>query len=363
MNAGLMVTLLVGGLGIGGTVGYLVGLDKGKVEGVQSVNITPSPTSSEVFMVKGKMYKKEELDSEFQNRLYRAQQEAYHKMEATLKEYALRIAFASEKGSVDTENIPPLEQLLPPVTVSEQKMKEFFEENKSRLPPNAKFEDFKPRLQQFLSKQESAKVFQDKFNAYEKEGTIKLVISKPIAPLVSIPIEEFPFKGNPQAKNILVEASDYLCPHCQSSYKMVKDAVKALGQDIRFVQINYSLRPDKLSGSLIQGSYCASQQGQEQFWKYHDVAFQDKWGNMNEPANSDKVVEIAKEAGLDTAKITECMKGPDAKAFVTKTNEIASSIGVTGTPTFFLNNRRFTPSHGGELVEQIRDALAQANTN
>lgn len=363
MNAGLLATLLVGGLGIGGTVGYLVGLDKGKVEGVQSVSISPSSESSEVFLVNGKMYSKEDLDGDFQNRLYRAEQEAFHKVEATLREYSMRIALAAEKGDIDLKNIPPLEELLPPATVSDEKMKAFFEENKNRLPPNAKFEDFKPRLQQFLSKQESAKVFQEKFDEYEEAGKIKLLVSKPIAPLVSIPIDDYPQMGNPKSPNVLVEASDYLCPHCQQSYKTVKDAIKALGQDIKFVQINYSLRPDKLSGSLIQGAYCASEQGSEQFWKYHDVAFQNKWGSMNDAADMEKPVAIAKEAGIDTEKMTACMKSPAAKAFVSKTNEMASSLGVTGTPTFFLNNRRFMPNHAGDLAEQVREEIAKANTN
>ena len=192
MNSGLLATLLVGGLGIGGAVGYLVGLDKGKAEGVSAVSVSSSGQSSEVFLVNGKVYKKEDLDSEFQNRLYGTERESYHKVEGVLKEYALRLALAGQKGDVNPAQVPPLEELLPAPKVSDQAMKEFFEQNKSRLPPNAKFEDFKPRLEQFLGKQEYAKAFQDKFNELEKAGKVKLLVSKPIAPLVSIPVDKFP---------------------------------------------------------------------------------------------------------------------------------------------------------------------------
>ena len=161
----------------------------------------------------------------------------------------------------------------------------------------------------------------------------------------------------------MVEISDYLCPHCQQSYPDVKAALKELGNDVKFVQINFSLRPSKLSGSLIEGAYCASQQGDEQFWKYHDAAFAKKWGTMNDGADLAKAEEIGKEAGLDAAKLKECLNGEGAKKFVTETNEVVSSLGVTGTPTFFVNGRRLAHSHGTPLASQIREAISSKNTN
>ncbi|NRA67305.1 MAG: thioredoxin domain-containing protein [Pseudobacteriovorax sp.] len=364
MNAGLLVTLLVGGLGIGGTVGYVVGVDKGKAQGMEVVG---SGTASQgespgLFIVNSKIYRQDQLDSELQNRLFSADKESFHKKESMLKEYSLRLALAADKGMAGKE-LPPLEELLPKATVTDKQMKEFFEQNKSRLPPDAKFEDFKPRLEQFLMRQEQAKVFQDTYDKYASDGKIKLLVKHPVAPIVSIPTDRFPQMGNAKAANVLVEVSDYLCPHCQQTYTQVKGALKELGDSVKLIQVNFSLRPSKLSGSIIEGAYCASQQGNDQFWKYHEVAFQPKWGSMNDAADLEKPKEIAKEAGIDVAKMEACLKEPAAKAFVKETSEIASSLGVTGTPTFFLNNRRLALGHGKDFLTSVKEEIANKNTN
>jgi protein-disulfide isomerase len=363
MNAGVLATVLVSGLGIGGTVGYFVGLDQGKAQGVPLASVLASSQPSEVFRVGSRIYKTDELDSQFQSRLYNTERECYQKMEAVLKEYALRIALSNEKGQADPQKVAPLEQLLPPVKVTEEEMKEVFEQNIKRLPPKTKFEDVKPSLEQFLAQQEQARLFQETFNSYAKSGKIKLLVEEPIAPFVSIPVDDYPQQGNAKAENVLVEFSDYLCPHCQEEEPEVKKAIAELGDEIRFVQIDFALRPSKLSGSLIEGAYCAAQQGQEQFWKYHNKAFEGQWGNMNDTANLERPAEIAKAAGIDAEKLSECLKGPEPKAFVSKTNDVAGSLGVTGTPTFFLNSRRLSVSDGADLTAQITAELKLANTN
>jgi predicted DsbA family dithiol-disulfide isomerase len=84
---------------------------------------------------------------------------------------------------------------------------------------------------------------------------------------------------------------------------------------------------------------------------------------MNDPADPEKPKEIAKEAGVDVAKLETCLQSPEAKKFVEETGEIASSLGVTGTPTFFLNNRRLALGHGGNITDIIKKEIASKNMN
>ncbi|SMF12924.1 DsbA family protein [Pseudobacteriovorax antillogorgiicola] len=361
MNAGLLATLLIGGLGIGGTVGYLAGSNQGKSEAVKGIQACAEGGSSQLFMIEGKTYGRDDLGSDFQSKLYNVERESFHKKEGILKEQALRIALAKDKS--DLSKLPPLDELLPEPTVSDADMKAFFEENKARLPPNANFEQFKDRIAMFMKQQKKGEGFQEKWHDLEHDGKIKLLVRAPIAPVVSIPVEKYPSMGEASAKNVLVEISDYLCPHCQQIHSSVKQAMKDLGSDIRLVQINFALRPDKLSGSLIEGGFCAAQQGQEQFWKYHNAAFEGKWGSMNDSADAAKAMEVAKTAGIDTGKFETCMGTPAPKEFVKSTNELIASLGVTGTPTFFLNNRRISMPHGGDVTAAIKDSLKQMSTN
>lgn len=354
MNPGLLATLLVGGLAIGGAVGYLTGSNQGKSDAVKGVAAC-SEGGSQLFIVNGKPYDREAFDSTFQSKLHSVEKENFHKKEGILKEQALKVAMA--KDTSDLSKLPELDSLLPASEVTDAEVKTFFDENKARLPPDAKLDSFKDRISMFLKQQKKGETFQKKWEEFTGNGTIKLLIREPSAPLVAIPTENFPTKGNKSAKNVVVEISDYLCPHCQKMQPSVEAAVESLGDKVKFVQINFSLRPDKLSGTIVEGAFCASQQGEEQFWKFHKVAFEGKWGAMNDDPNPSVAAEIAKKAGLDAAKHEECMKSPAAKTFVKNTSATVSSLGVTGTPVFFLNNRRLDLGHGGDLSSIINSQL------
>ncbi len=365
MNVGLMVTLLVGGLGIGGTVGYVLGLDQGKKQTVSTLGATTAHSESsqggqQLFYFNNKVYTTTDLPADLQSRLYNREMEGYRQSEGMVKEFAMRLALATAKNKpTDFDKLPELQDLLDKPEVDDAELKAFFEENKSRLPANTSFEQIKPRLEQFLANQKAAGVFQEKWEAMEKDGTIKLLLAHPVAPLVSIPENEFPTKGSDQAAYTLVEVSDYLCPHCQSVHPQVVEAVKELGDKVKFVQINFSLRPNQLSGSMIQGAYCAQKLGNDQFWKYHNTAFEQEWGKATDAASDEIPLAVAKKAGLDEAKMKSCIGSEEAVAWVEKARGIADSLGVTGTPTFFFNNRRLGHMHGQSLSEVLKEKMAE----
>lgn len=365
MNSGLVATLLVGGLAVGGTVGYIAGNQQGKKSAISSLKVGSSDNGNEVlFLFKDKTYTKQDLPSADQSRLYSIEHDGFHQKEGFLKEFAMRLALADAKGQAkDLASLPNLEALLDKPTPSDEELKKFFEENKERLPPNTKFEEIKPRLVQFLTNQKMAEVFQNKWAELESNSVIKLLAAKPVAPIVSLPIEKFPQLGKADAKHTLVEVSDYLCPHCQSMHPEVKKLVASLGDKIKLVQINLSLRPGQLSGSLAEGSYCAQEQGNDAFWKYHNTAFEGNWGTMGEPANADKATEVAVKAGIDKEKFAACMASGKGKAFVQETSEIASSIGVNSTPTFFLDNRRISLEKGNSLNEAVLEQINKKASN
>lgn len=360
MNSGLLATLLVGGLAIGGTGGYILGVNQGKTKAIsQIVPTNATDTSKEALAyIGGTTYTKADLPSSEQSKLYSIEHETFHQKENFVKELAMRIALVKQKGDkVDLQTLPPLESLLEKPTPSDEELKAFFEENKNRLPPNTEFEQIKPQLAQFLTNKKMGDVFNQKWESLIAAGTVKMLLAQPIAPIVSIPIEKFPYKGNAGAENVLVEISDYLCPHCQSVHPQVKEVMTTMGEKVKLVQINFSLRPDNLSGSLAEGAFCAQKQSSEAFWKYHDQAFEGKWGSMNDARDNDKALEVAKAAGIDEKQFTECMSGDEAKAFVKEAADIAGKIGVTGTPSFFLNNRRLNLDHGQSLADLIKKEL------
>lgn len=140
--------------------------------------------------------------------------------------------------------------------------------------------------------------------------------------------------------------------------------MKEFGSKVKFVQVNFALHQDGLSGALARGGVCAKQQSDEAFWKYHDKAFE-------VPAEAAKAVspdeakefsahasKAAADAGLDTKKFDECLNAEATKKAVSDTVATYSASGVSGTPTFFVNNRKVTVGGQGALKKALQDALA-----
>lgn len=79
-------------------------------------------------------------------------------------------------------------------------------------------------------------------------------------------------------------------------------------------------------------SMAANEQGK--FWEYHDRLFAE---SKIVPASMDK---IATELDLDMAQFKTDIKSPRLQQIVADDVRDAGSLGVTGTPTIFINGRK-----------------------
>jgi protein-disulfide isomerase len=359
-----IVGILVGGIALGGTFGFAAASRSGtSAKGpAPSEPLTCSaggaqPGDSGLVEVNGKKFTREDLPQDIRSALYETEHESHEKMAGALKEFALRLALASEKDSkVSPDKLPPLQELLPPSKPDEATMKSLYEANKAQMPPGTTFEQVKPQIEQYLARQSTSTAMQGKMAELEKAGKIKILVQEPIPPVVTIDLEGFPSQGPKDAVVTVVEASDYLCPHCQRMQPEVEAAVKEFDGKIRFVQANFALNPEGLSGMLAQGAFCAQKQSLDAFWKFHHEAFGAK---QVPPAEAQKeTIALAEKAGVKNADFEKCLGSDEAKSFVSKSVERMSAVGVTGTPTFFINGRKM--GHGGTLKESIAKALTEA---
>jgi len=79
-------------------------------------------------------------------------------------------------------------------------------------------------------------------------------------------------------------------------------------------------------------SAAANEQGK--FWQFHDRVF----GAQNQ-MDKDAYVKYAKELGLDMKKFEDALNTARGKAGIDADAAEAKSLGVTGTPAFFVNGR------------------------
>jgi protein-disulfide isomerase len=364
---------LVFGLIIGGAVGQFSGSKSGDTKIAQlgktkdaavgkcSVGGGVNPDEEKVLTLGDKTFAYNELPGHLKHRIFDIQNDAYERSVKYYEEFALRALLAKEKNpNVAMENLPKMKDLIPEAEVSDKELKEFFDKNKNRLPPGTTLEKMRPQLTQHLKNQKLYKWFDDTLASYKSSGKIKILAKGPVSPEVELDLKGRPSLGNKDAKVTLVEASDYLCGHCQRVHPEVKEVIKKYGDKLKFVQANFSLRPEGDSGVYVRGAFCAQEQSEKLFWKYHNTTFERQGKAPTEEEEklgaSELATKVAKEVGLDVEKFKTCLNGEESKKAVLESNEKLSSVGVHGTPTFFINNKKLNVGSEG-LVKAVEKAL------
>ena len=167
-----------------------------------------------------------------------------------------------------------------------------------------------------------------------------------------------PTLGDPDAVVTVVELTDYESPFCKRYNQDVLPRILAeYGDRIRYVAVNFPLihiHPSAFSASMA--CECAHQQ--ESFWKYRRELFASENGLKLE-----NLLFIADQIGLDMIKFQTCLESSDIRSIVERDILIAESLGVTGTPTFFVNDKLLVGSRPFGSFKVLIDSELESYEN
>jgi protein-disulfide isomerase len=171
-------------------------------------------------------------------------------------------------------------------------------------------------------------------------------------------VDDDPTAGNPHAKVIVVEFSDFQCPFCANALPTVTQLKEDYGNQILFVYRDFPLHQiHPLAGKASEAAQCAFEQ--DMFWEYHDTLFekQQEWSNAGVP----KFKEYAGELGLDTTEFNGCLDSGKYADEVEADLQAGSHAGVSGTPTFIINGQKISGAVPLDVLKEIIDTeLAKA---
>jgi protein-disulfide isomerase/uncharacterized membrane protein len=159
-----------------------------------------------------------------------------------------------------------------------------------------------------------------------------------------IDVATAPLKGPATAPAKVVEFSDFMCPFCRNLAGALSQFVHQSGGRVAVYFMNYPLdnacnpklpratHPGACNVAL--GAICAHYQGK--FDAYHDHVFSAEFQNP-QPAD---VVRLAGEAGLNAAALEGCLDDPKTKADLATQIGEANRLGITATPTLYINGKK-----------------------
>lgn len=165
-------------------------------------------------------------------------------------------------------------------------------------------------------------------------------------------IAKAPMKGNVNAQVTIVEFSDFQCPFCEKFYtqtlSQIDDAYIKTGK-AKLVYMNFPLSIHNEAEKAAEAGLCAQAQGK--FWEMHDKMFenQESLSVVNEK-------KWARDLGMNGAQFDLCLDSGKYAADIKASFDYGSQLGVTGTPSFFINGVRIEGAYPFETFKQAIDA-------
>jgi protein-disulfide isomerase len=163
-----------------------------------------------------------------------------------------------------------------------------------------------------------------------------------------IPTEGFPGIGPEDAPIVIVQFTDYECPFCKRWHDQVyDDLMEAYPGKIRLVNRNLPLSFHPQALPAAQAAMCAGDQNS--YWAYHSALF------TSEALDKDTLIGHAATLGLDVDAFKECFDEGRYEQFIRDDAAFAQKMGITGTPTFFINGLAIVGAQPLEVFKNVID--------
>ena len=158
--------------------------------------------------------------------------------------------------------------------------------------------------------------------------------------------------GNDDAPVTLVEYGDYECPHCAAAHPVVEALENYFNDRLRFVFRHFPLT--EIHPHAEPAAETAELAGfSGRFWQMHNLIYENQQ-RLNLPT----LIQLGQQLGLPAAEIERSV---EEKTYQDKIQEDfigGVRSGVNGTPTFFINGRKYNGSYALEdLISTIEQEL------
>lgn len=158
--------------------------------------------------------------------------------------------------------------------------------------------------------------------------------------------------GNPKGDVTMVEFFDYNCGFCKRAFADMMDLMKS-DPKLRVVLKEFPV--------LGQGSVEAAQVAVAVFMQDRSgkkyLEFHQKLLTGRGQADRTRALAVAKEVGLDMARLEKDMANPEVKATLEESYRLAQSVGINGTPSYVIGDDLIIGAVGlATLREKINTA-------
>jgi protein-disulfide isomerase len=286
----------------------------------------------------------------FAGRELSLQRENLYKLEKQkLEEYigAFLLTQEAKKRGVSVEAVLDQQVNSKILPVDDDEIDVFYKSNKARIAVD--LDKVREQIRGYLRNQKIEAQKALFFKSLRSKAKVVTYLKAPPVFRAQISVAGEPSKGSETAPVTIVKFEDFHCPFCKQVQPTFNELLSKYNGKVRLVHKDLpleSIHPQARQSA--EAARCAYEPGK--LWAYHDKLY------ANSPkASADDLKSYAKEVDLNVDSFDRCFANGKYKAVVQQDLNEGVQLGLTGTPTIFINGREISGNQPLEAFEAIID--------
>jgi protein-disulfide isomerase len=277
----------------------------------------------------------EEVDAFIKGDLAKMEQQKYEARRGTLEQLVSKKLAdkEAEARGITTQEYYQLEVASKVTEPTDAEGLAFYQQNKARIKEfqSKSYEELAGPIKNNLMQIKANEIQRNLIANLKEAAGFKLILDAPRV-AVQTPAGEPEMGAGAGAAVTIVEFSDYQCPYCKRAYPEITKLMDEYGDRVRLIYRDYPLEIHTNARPAAVAARCAGDQGK--YWEYHE--------NLMTTAGSldrSDLLSRGESVGVDTNEFTLCLDSGAHDAAVETAFTEGAALGVTGTPTLFVNGR------------------------
>ena len=292
----------------------------------------------------------EELEQAVKPQLAKLEEQRYEILDQRLDQLIGERLLAQEakRRNVSVEDLLKTDVFAKAPDVPDSEVTAFINQNRGRLP---KMDDKELRLKVWdhLRSQKVTEQRQSYLQGLRGQSKVTVLLQEPTSARYDVSGDRGFALGPKDAPVTIVEFSDFQCPFCKTATATIKQVLDKYPDKVRLVFRDYplaSIHPQ--APKAHEAARCAGDQAK--FWEYHDVLFE-----RSPKIAPQDLKQYAQELKLDATAFGQCLDSGKYTAEVDKDFQEGVGLGLTGTPSFFINGKQIVGAQPLAAFQRIVD--------
>ncbi|HBF12468.1 MAG TPA: hypothetical protein DDW49_03615 [Deltaproteobacteria bacterium] len=230
------------------------------------------------------------------------------------------------------------------VDPTDAELKQYYESMKPRL-GNQPYDKIKDQLARQLKSMKQGSVYNSYMDSLRADAKVEILMERP---RVEVSVDDDPSQGPKDAPIVLIEFSEFQCPFCKKTRPTIRQILDTYKDKVHYVFRDFPLSFHKNAPKAAQAANCAGDQGK--YWEMNDKLFENQ-----QALDIENLKKYAGELKLNTSKFNECLDSDKFAAEIAKDEQDGESVGVSGTPAYFINGIFLSGARPFEAFKEVID--------